>query len=147
MEPHLVTPLPCPTALTCLPHAMHQQLDMSVHLAHRTSSIRTAAGCHVQGRTRTLQGNCGQGLAPGSKVWRSKGESGSGGYMPRLPRNRWAPGFGTEQGTGAGRHCPTAAHCRTSPGAWERVAWEGFGQQLLRCPRLWPGFPGPTYRR
>lgn len=39
LEPHLVTPLPLLMALTCLPYAMHQQLDMSVHLAHRTSSI------------------------------------------------------------------------------------------------------------
>lgn len=42
--------------------------------------------------------------------------------MPRLPQSRWAPGFGTELGRGAGHHLPKAAHCRTSPGVWKREA-------------------------
>lgn len=54
LEPHLATPYPLPAVLTSLPYTMHQQLDMSVHLAHRTSSICTAAGSQVEGRTRTL---------------------------------------------------------------------------------------------
>lgn len=42
--------------------------------------------------------------------------------MPRPPQSRWAPGFGTELGRGAAHRLPMAGRCRTSPGAWERVA-------------------------
>lgn len=42
--------------------------------------------------------------------------------MPRLLQSRWAPGFGTELGRGAGHHLPMVARCRTSPGAWGREA-------------------------
>lgn len=41
--------------------------------------------------------------------------------MPRFPQ-RWAPGFETELRRGAEHRLPMAAHCRMSPGAWERVA-------------------------
>lgn len=61
-------PSPLRPVLTCLSYTMYQKLDMPVHLAHRTSSIRTAARSHVQGRPRPLQGNLGKCLAPMGKV-------------------------------------------------------------------------------
>lgn len=69
---------PLPAALTCLPYAMHQQPDVPVHLAHRTSSICTAAGSQVEGRTRTLWENSGQGPLPGARPEGARA-SGSGG--------------------------------------------------------------------
>lgn len=40
--------------LTCLWHSMNHQLDVSVHLAHRTGWIHTAARSCLQGGARTL---------------------------------------------------------------------------------------------
>lgn len=87
---------------------------------------RAASEPRLEAMSRGERGPCRETLVrarlQGAKYEGARGRQGVGGYMPRLPQSRWAPGFGTELGTGAGHRRPMAAHCRTSPGAWERVA-------------------------
>lgn len=87
---------------------------------------RAVSALRLDVKSRGERGPCGKTLVrtrSREQSPREHGTSGSGGgYVPRLPQRRWAPGFGTELGRGAEHRLPMAAHCRLSPGAWERVA-------------------------
>lgn len=87
---------------------------------------RAASALRLEAKSRGERGPCSKKLVraqlQGGKSEGAQGIREARGYVPRLPQSRWAPGFGIELGKGAEHRLPMAAHCRTSPGAWERVA-------------------------